>query len=648
MYENLATKYRPRNLGEVMGQETIKTTLANSVKLGRLAHAYVFYGPRGCGKTTIARILAKTLNCPDVKDGKPCDKCASCLEIAESKSLDVIEIDAASHTDVDNVRSVIIDNVGLSPSRDKYKIYILDEVHMLSKQSFNALLKTIEEPPAHVVFIMATTEQTKVPVTILSRSQCFRFRPIPVELIAERLREVVTGEKLKVSDEALAAIAGSAGGAMRDALTLLDRAASFGKGTVELDVLNELLGHASPDLIRDVALALTRRDAAALYTGFERISREGYDPITILRDLRNTLSETFLNLQGFSKVPTPLSAALDKDCSPMTLAKLSRKLNAVIDEVKFSDSPALASEIALFTLVETPQDLDSLVKRLENLEGRLASGAPAQEPFRAAQNFSDSQAYGSAVTSASGAQNGQKKNEKSGLIPPPARPPVAEAAAVAAPAAGAAPLPPAPPAPRPASSGLSSSALWKRLLGGISASRPLLYNTLLSVKVVFDREEAWKLSSSNEFEAGIIEKAHKELEENLERVAGRRITLTVEHGPGAASSQAADDDQGQALESPEVLEAGDSDDSPSPDMPEAPSGPGKPGPQFAAQKSGIKGQVPNASVPPVSAAEDAKGPDQAVGKWESADVQISAEDDPELKHLSKVFHGRISRIKKLK
>ena len=641
MYENLATKYRPKNLEEVMGQETIKVTLANSVKLGRLAHAYVFYGPRGCGKTTIARILAKTLNCASPKDGKPCDKCASCAEIAESKSLDVIEIDAASHTDVDNVRSVIIENVGLAPSRDKYKIYILDEVHMLSKQSFNALLKTIEEPPAHVVFIMATTEQTKVPVTILSRSQCFRFRPIPEDLIIERLREVVTGEKLKVSDEALAVIAGSAGGAMRDALTLLDRAASFGKGSVELEVLNELLGHASPDLIKDVAFALIKRDAPALYAGFEKISCEGYDPITILRDLRNTLSETFLNLQGFSRIQTPLSAALGKDCSPMTLARLSRKLNTIIDEVKFSDSPALASEIALFTLVEVPQDLDSLVKRLEGLEGRLASGACAVPFPSGAPALSDQ----------------QKKNEKSDLKPLPAvaaraevSPPAVQAAVHArvspvgnGAAAASKPLPPhrdgednnrqaSVPQEAPAGA-LPSSALWKRLLGAIAVKKPLLYNTLLSVRVVFDREGAWKLSSSNEFEAGIIEKARKELEANLELLAGRKIGLTVDYSAAAAASAVREDEAAQVFEAPEVIEAEDSDDVPGPGLLEA----------AGRNPENKKGGIGAASDPLTGRSQE-----QSAGKWADTDAPLAAEDDPELKHLSKVFHGRITRIKKIK
>ncbi|MDQ7772422.1 MAG: DNA polymerase III subunit gamma/tau, partial [Elusimicrobiales bacterium] len=166
MYQNLAVKYRPKDLDEVLGQAAVKTTIENAVKLGRIAHAYLLFGPRGCGKTTIARILAKTLNCHSPKDGKPCNKCSSCVEIAESKSLDVLEIDAASHTQVDKVREVIIENVGFAPSRDKYKIYILDEVHMLSNSAFNALLKTLEEPPPHVKFFFATTEPNKVLDTI--------------------------------------------------------------------------------------------------------------------------------------------------------------------------------------------------------------------------------------------------------------------------------------------------------------------------------------------------------------------------------------------------------------------------------------------------------------------------------------------------
>jgi len=378
-YENLATKYRPGTLAEVMGQETIKQTLQNAVKLGRIAHSYVFYGPRGCGKTTIARILAKTLNCHHPKDGAPCGKCPSCVEIAESKSLDVIEIDAASNTKVENVRDVIIENVEFAPSRDKYKVYILDEVHMLSDKAFNALLKTVEEPPAHVVFVMATTEQHKVPLTILSRSQCFRFRPISEADIIARLMEVTAAEKIKSEPEALRLIARSAGGAMRDALTLLDRAASFGRGEVKTGVLNELLGNPGPELVGSLALALVVRDAAALHSAFEKLNSEGHDPLAALRELRNGLSDAFLAAQGFTGAG--ILKGLPKDVQPSTLARLARKLNVIIEEVKFSDSLPLAAEVALFTLIEIPHDLDALVRRLEGMENRLASGSvPALPP----------------------------------------------------------------------------------------------------------------------------------------------------------------------------------------------------------------------------------------------------------------------------
>jgi len=625
-YENLAAKYRPKNLREVLGQDTIKTTLANSVKLDRLAHAYVFYGPRGCGKTTIARILAKTLNCRKPKDGTPCDKCPSCLEIAESRSLDVMEIDAASNTGVDEVRSVIIDQAGLSPSRDKYKIYILDEVHMLSKAAFNALLKTIEEPPAHVVFVMATTEQTKVPPTILSRSQCFRFRPISEELITGRLKEVALKEKLKVSDEALAIIAKAAGGAVRDALTLLDRAASFGKGSVQTEVLNELLGHASADLITDVAAALVKKDPAALYAGFEKIAKEGYDPLTVLRDLRNTTAETFLYLQNFSKTKTALAGVLDKDPAPAALARLSRKLNAVIDEVKFSDAPALAAEMALFTLAEAPHDLDGLVKRLEALEGRLASGAavpvaPAPDP----------------PVKTDGPRTGQKKNER--LEPqPPADPPEPES-----------PLP--------------SSTLWKKLLSAISAKKPVLYNILLSTKVSFEQDRSWKLSSSNKFEAGLIEKTKRELEEIMERVSGRKINFTVEHNPSAPAQFAADDALEIAAEETEdAVLAGDarSPGSPPPQVPprhplrdqQGPPPPNNPAdprqynPADAAPQAEKSGkQVAGSEGAPPPGGEDAPAPEL---KWEDVDASKPVQEEAELKKLSKVFHGRITRIQKLK
>jgi len=571
-YENLATKYRPAHLGEVMGQETIKTTLHNAVKLGRIAHSYVFYGPRGCGKTTIARILAKTLNCHHPKDGAPCDKCPSCLEIAESKSLDVIEIDAASNTGVDKVRSVIIEQVSFAPSRDKYKIYILDEVHMLSTGAFNALLKTVEEPPAHVVFVMATTEQNKVPATILSRSQCFRFRPISEADIIARLKEVTAAEKIKTEPEALRLIARSAGGAMRDAITMLDRAASFGRGEVKADVVNELLGHPGFEVVNSLALALVNRDAAALHGAFDKLNSEGYDALATLRELRNNLAAAFLAAQGFGE-GEPVKG-LPKDLAPAALARLSRKVNMIVDEVKFSDSPALAAEVALFTLIEVPQDLDGLVRRLEGMADRLNSGAPSDLQPAA----------------------GQKKNEAVAAYSAPVPAPAA-----ARPAAAPAPVPVPAPAASASAAAVVPADAWKKLLGQVASKRPSLYNVLLSVKIVFDQPARWRLVCGVKFEAGMIETAKGELEDMLARFAGTRISLVPEFSEAPVAGAEAMPEPGEGDEAAVV------DDIEAEAAHEAPA-PHKPG----------------------------------------AAKQVSGDTEPELKHLAKVFHGRITRINKVK
>lgn len=562
MYENLATKYRPGDLTGVMGQETIKVTLQNAVKLGRVAHSYVFYGQRGCGKTTIARILARTLNCHKPKDGVPCGKCPSCTEIAESKSLDVIEIDAASNTQVDKVRSVIVEQASFAPSRDKYKIYILDEVHMLSTGAFNALLKTVEEPPAHVVFIMATTEQNKVPVTILSRSQCFRFRPISDADIIARLKTVTAAEKMKAEPEALRLIARSSGGALRDALTMLDRAASFGHGEIKADLINELLGYPGGESVNSMALALVNRDAAALHAAFDRLNAEGYDALASLRELRNNFAEAFLAAQGFNE-GEPIKG-LPKGVSPALLARLSRKLNVIVEEVKFSDSPALSAEIALFTLIETPQDLEALVRRLESLETTAASGAPAQPAPAPAQ----------------------KKND---FLTPPA--PAAAAPAAAAPSA----------APAEQRSGAEA---WKRLLGQASSRKPALYNILLSVKIVFAEENKWRLLSGNKFETSMIETARPELEEMLEKFAGRRIALVPEFSQAPAPAAA----------------------------------------EFSAPEDPGPGEPTMADLSDEEATQDAP----PAPKSPHAPRQVTAANEPELKHLAKVFHGRITRIDKVK
>src|SRR5918999_3885702 len=226
-YQVLARKWRPQSFDDVLGQQAVTRTLKNALKTGRIAHAFVFAGPRGCGKTTRARVLAKALNCVQGPTAEPCGVCDACVEIAEGRDIDVLEIDAATHTGVDNVREVIIEGLSIVPVRNRYKVFLIDEVHMLSSSSFNALLKSIEEPPPHVVFMMATTEIHKIPDTVLSRSQVYEFRTIPAKTVAERLRLIAVEESIEIADAGLLLLARAGEGSMRDSLSAFDQVRAF-------------------------------------------------------------------------------------------------------------------------------------------------------------------------------------------------------------------------------------------------------------------------------------------------------------------------------------------------------------------------------------------------------------------------------------
>lgn len=517
MYENLATKYRPKTLADLMGQEAVKTTLTNAVKLNRVGHSYVFYGPRGCGKTTVARILAKTLNCHNPgPDGTPCGECSSCREIAESKSLDVIEIDAASNTAVDNVRSVIVDQVNFAPSRDKYKIYILDEVHMLSKGSFNALLKTLEEPPSHVVFIMATTEQEKVPPTILSRSQCFRFKFIPENEITERLKFVCGQEKLSIDSGSLRLITKASGGAMRDALTLLDRAASFCGNDITVSVLNDLLGRPNEELLQVLALALVNRDPAALHSAFDRIISGGYDVLSTMRELRNLISEAFFFKSGFAEGTEPIKGLPD-NVSTGLLARLSRKLTVLIREVQYSDAMAVAAEVGLYTLIEIPQDLTSLVRRLEELETRLSSDGSAMYGGGASSENSDRLIrYGNNTPS-------KKKDDLTADLPSVPKTAQQQNVPDRANAENNS---------NPVNSGEFAEA-WRKTLAKISAERPFLYDTLADCRLTHDGSGSVIIVARDLFFANRISFVLNDLSESMSGILGRKIDFTVTSGAQA-------------------------------------------------------------------------------------------------------------------
>lgn len=374
-YINLASKYRPQTFEEVVGQESVSTTLKNALKSGRISHAYLFYGPRGCGKTTTARLLAKALNCTGngnkAPTATPCGKCPQCLEIASSSDMDVLELDAASNTQVEKVRQAIIDTVSLASARDRYKVFILDEVHMLSDSSFNALLKTIEEPPAHVVFILATTELNKVPLTITSRCQTYRFKPISEQDITNHLLDLAQAEDLVLEEDAAQVIAHAAGGALRDALTILDRAIAFSQGKITKETVSTMLGLLPQDLVIKAAQSLVAKDTKTLHEVFTSLKEEGFEALGLLKDLKNILGVLFY--YSLKTAPAPFEEADDllKEARPIYIAGLTRKIGKLIDEVKFSDTPALIAEVGLFTIMESTFDVDSFITRLENIEKGL-------------------------------------------------------------------------------------------------------------------------------------------------------------------------------------------------------------------------------------------------------------------------------------
>ena len=284
-YKVLARKWRPQRFDDVIGQRGVTQTLRNAIATKRIAQSFVFAGPRGVGKTTTARILARGLNCQQGPTGDPCGVCDACIEIAEGRDMDVLEIDAATHTQVDKVRDIIVTGLGIAPVRDRYKVFIIDEVHRLSQHAFDALLKSIEEPPPHVVFMMATTEIEKVPATIQSRSQVFELKAIGLPQIADQLRKIVAAEAIAIDDAALMLVARAGDGSMRDAQSALDQVLAFSGERITVEDVSMVLGLVRRDVLFDMAEAVAAEDGAAAFQLAGTAVEAGYDLRLVVREL---------------------------------------------------------------------------------------------------------------------------------------------------------------------------------------------------------------------------------------------------------------------------------------------------------------------------------------------------------------------------
>lgn len=390
-YQVIARKWRPQTFEEVTGQEAITRTLKNAIEHDRLHHAYLFSGARGVGKTTTARLLAKGLNChkSDAPTVHPCSfndaaACASCLEIAEGRSIDVIEFDAASNTQVDKIRDLILENIDIAPARDRYKIFIIDEVHMLSTSSFNALLKTLEEPPPRVVFIMATTELHKVPDTILSRCQQFEFRTIALNKIVERLKLIAEAEKINVTDAALREIARAGEGSMRDAQSAFDQTISFSGERIDVEDVTVALGIASSELlVRVVAAIADKKPAEALKVVDELVSR-GQDLRNFCRDLLTFLRDLLVtkvagDAEHLIESASTSAAELEKYAAVFTDSDLTRFFHSLSEtETKLKEAlqPRYVLEVGLVKLIEMNRvaPIEKVLERLAQLEAALSSG----------------------------------------------------------------------------------------------------------------------------------------------------------------------------------------------------------------------------------------------------------------------------------
>ena len=378
-YVALYRQWRPQDFDALVGQKAVKTTLKNALASGKIAHAYLLSGPRGTGKTSMARILAKALNCEQGPTAEPCGQCGNCQRIVQGTSLDVIEIDAASNTSVDNIRD-LREQVAFTPAESRYKVYIIDEVHMLSTGAFNALLKTLEEPPAHAVFILATTDPQKVPATIQSRCQRFEFRRVTVDEIAEHLAMVAAGSGIEADADALRLIAIQAEGGMRDALSLLDQCGVMAK-RVTVATVREVLGIVGREALHELTGAIGRRQLPQALATLNLLLEQGKDVKQVLTELIEYLRALvlYLAVPDYEEIYLTDTKEALAELAPLfgrdRLLAAEKRLHSAIQELRGSMRPRITAELCLLDLCRVEgSTLAALSARIEQLERQLAGG----------------------------------------------------------------------------------------------------------------------------------------------------------------------------------------------------------------------------------------------------------------------------------
>ena len=599
-YQVLARKWRPQTFDDVLGQQAVTRTLKNALKSGRIAQAFVFAGPRGCGKTTTARILARALNCINGPTAEPCGVCDACVEIAEGRDIDVLEIDAATHTGVDNVREVIIEGLSIAPVRNRYKVFLIDEVHMLSSSSFNALLKSIEEPPPHVVFMMATTELQKIPDTVLSRSQVYEFRTISAKTVGERLRYIANEERIQITDSGLLLLARAGEGSMRDSLSAFDQVRAFAGDQIEVDDIVSVLGLVGRDLVLDMLDAVAGEDAPAAFALVDRAIERGYDLRLLCRELARATRDLLILSVDRSRADDPDLAAEGERDRLKHLTDLSSRedllrafdvLTKAEQEIRLSDQPRYNMEMTLLRLMH--------LRKLMPLAELLASG---KQPNAAPS------APGKAMPLRAPAPTASRPLTSGTRSAAPSAP---NAPAPAAPSAPSAPAPSAPIAPGAPS---APSAFRDSFLAQVKASKVFFYNTVVAQAYRVDVTPSritFVFLPNQKVPRQQCEDMKAFLEDVAQKIAGNKIPVMV---------TTAEPTEGAALGA--ALGA----------APGAPSAPGAPAPSAPGALAPSAPGAPNAPSAPST-------PDSA--------LRDEAMADPSVQALFEIFPVEKSKVEEM-